>query len=534
MKGITQLAHIALKVKDVGKSLDFYVNKMGFPEMFRLEREGRLWIVYLRVTDDQYLELFPEGVGDRAAGIGLLALIGFCETRLDHGDEVGHRVLDGVADEDDPFLEQAREDVVRALAAVRLFDDHGNEIVLWIIHSSLPPVTSGEGSVSRSPPPDSTGGDPVGVPCTNGTRLPAASKVLLLNAQLAPQMMLPASGPLPAMPETACLPRGCIVVAPVEGQGGLSTYLLHRALKIGGDRYNGRLKPWDMPMDGFLALTLRRKIRDKMGKRVKAWVSGGAPLNPEVGVFFQSLGITFLQGYGETLAGSGDPVTPETVFRWASTSKGVAATMVAKLAEQGKINLNAPVANYAPDLKLPAGNEYKATVGDLLSHRLGLYRNAYDNRLEEGQDPSFLRSSLAELSATCAPGTCWSYQNVAYDASSEMVSRITRLPYEQAVKRTLFNPIGMTSGSVSMTGLQGNRSWARPHPGHRWSWSGNSGSGRSRVFSVRKRSQRGDSPRSTTGAPRAVPHTRHAASLGGASVGLVPGVGPINTGLAAS
>jgi beta-lactamase class C len=173
--------------------------------------------------------------------------------------------------------------------------------------------------------------------------------------------------------------------------------------------------------------------------------------------------ITFLQGYGETLAGSGDPVTPETVFRWASCSKGVAATMITKLAEQGKINLGAPVANYAPDLKLPAGNEYRATVGDLLSHRLGLYRNAYDNKLEEGADPSVLRASLAQLDAVCAPGTCWDYQNVAYDASSEMVSRITRMPYEQAVEHYLFDPIGMTSGSVSLSGLESNRSWARPH-----------------------------------------------------------------------
>jgi beta-lactamase class C len=173
--------------------------------------------------------------------------------------------------------------------------------------------------------------------------------------------------------------------------------------------------------------------------------------------------ITFLKGYGETLAGSGDPVTPETVFRWASCSKGVAATMVAKLAEQGKINLNAPVADYAPDLKLPNGNERLATVGDLLSHRLGLYRNAYDNKLEEGQDPSFLRTQLGLLNATCAPGTCWSYQNVAYDASSEMVSRVTQMPYERAVQRYLFNPIGMSSGSVSLAGLEANRSWARPH-----------------------------------------------------------------------
>jgi long-chain acyl-CoA synthetase len=93
------------------------------------------------------------------------------------------------------------------------------------------------------------------------------------------------------------------IIKGIETSGGFSKYLLYRALKIGADKYERRLKPWDMPMDGFLALTLRRKIRDKMGKRVKAWVSGGAPLNPEVGVFFQSLGITFLQGYGQTEAG---------------------------------------------------------------------------------------------------------------------------------------------------------------------------------------------------------------------------------------
>jgi long-chain acyl-CoA synthetase len=92
------------------------------------------------------------------------------------------------------------------------------------------------------------------------------------------------------------------ILKSVEAQGGLSKYLLHRALKIGGDRYNGSLKPWDLPMDGILSLTLRKKIRQRFGGRQKAWVSGGAPLNPEVGVFFQSLGITFLQGYGQTEA----------------------------------------------------------------------------------------------------------------------------------------------------------------------------------------------------------------------------------------
>ena len=69
MKGFTSLAHVAIKVKDLDRSLDFYVNKLGFPEMMRLNHpDGRIWLVYLRITDDQYLEVFPEAVGDRAPG----------------------------------------------------------------------------------------------------------------------------------------------------------------------------------------------------------------------------------------------------------------------------------------------------------------------------------------------------------------------------------------------------------------------------------------------------------------------------------
>jgi beta-lactamase class C len=173
--------------------------------------------------------------------------------------------------------------------------------------------------------------------------------------------------------------------------------------------------------------------------------------------------ITFLNGYGETAEGSGEKVTPDTVFRWASVSKGVAATMVAKLAEEGKIQLNAPASRYAASLKLPGGNENAATVTDVLSHRLGLYRNAFDNKLEEGQDAHLLRSSLVQLNSICAPGSCWSYQNVAYDSASEMVERVTGRPYREVVKAELFDPIGMTSASVTRAGLQGSHSWARPH-----------------------------------------------------------------------
>jgi beta-lactamase class C len=173
--------------------------------------------------------------------------------------------------------------------------------------------------------------------------------------------------------------------------------------------------------------------------------------------------ITFLNGYGETLEGSGDPVTPQTVFRWASVSKGVAGTIAAKLAEQGTINLNAPIANFRTSLRLPGGNENRATLGDVLSHRLGIYRNAWDDKLEAGEDPRAIRQSIGTLASLCAPGTCWSYQNIAFDASSEVVARATGKSYQQVVRDQLFAPIGMTSASMSREGLQRSKSWARPH-----------------------------------------------------------------------
>ena len=67
MLTVSSIAHVAIRVKDVARILDFYVGKLGMREMMRLDRDGRLWLLYLRITDSQFLEVFPEGVGERAA-----------------------------------------------------------------------------------------------------------------------------------------------------------------------------------------------------------------------------------------------------------------------------------------------------------------------------------------------------------------------------------------------------------------------------------------------------------------------------------
>jgi lactoylglutathione lyase len=67
MLTVSSIAHVAIRVKDVPRTLDFYVGRLGMREMMRLDRDGRLWLLYLRITDAQFLEVFPEGTGERAA-----------------------------------------------------------------------------------------------------------------------------------------------------------------------------------------------------------------------------------------------------------------------------------------------------------------------------------------------------------------------------------------------------------------------------------------------------------------------------------
>ena len=93
------------------------------------------------------------------------------------------------------------------------------------------------------------------------------------------------------------------IMKQIEKQGKVANFLMDRAMAIGSAKAAGQGRWRDKPMDLILERTLRPKIRGRFGGRMKAMVSGGAPLSPEVGVFFESMGLTMLQGYGQTEAG---------------------------------------------------------------------------------------------------------------------------------------------------------------------------------------------------------------------------------------
>ncbi|MAI89801.1 serine hydrolase [Ponticaulis sp.] len=176
--------------------------------------------------------------------------------------------------------------------------------------------------------------------------------------------------------------------------------------------------------------------------------------------------VRFMRGYGFTEA-DGAPVTTSTRFRWASVSKGLAATLAAELDHDGTLSLDDTVSAYRTTLRLPGFGEQTATLRDVLSHRLGLVSNAYDNILEAGREPSAIRDMLGDLDLICPVGQCHGYQNVAFDTIEEVFFDTTGMDFETLARLRIFDPLGMTNASTTYEGFVSSDDYARPH-----SWRG--------------------------------------------------------------
>ncbi|MBM3572377.1 MAG: long-chain fatty acid--CoA ligase, partial [Alphaproteobacteria bacterium] len=102
------------------------------------------------------------------------------------------------------------------------------------------------------------------------------------------------------------------IVKGVERAPPFKRKLFHKALEIGTKRYHdlASLTLSERLLDIVLERLVRAKVRERFGGRLKAFVSGGAPLNVEIGVFFTALGLRILQGYGQTEASPVISCTP--------------------------------------------------------------------------------------------------------------------------------------------------------------------------------------------------------------------------------
>ena len=92
------------------------------------------------------------------------------------------------------------------------------------------------------------------------------------------------------------------IVTGVEQAGGLKKKMFMKAVELGRLRNDdpSQLSASQRLMDSVLDKLVRTKVAERFGGNLKAFVSGGAPLNPEIGTFFLALGVRILQGYGQT------------------------------------------------------------------------------------------------------------------------------------------------------------------------------------------------------------------------------------------
>ena len=126
------------------------------------------------------------------------------------------------------------------------------------------------------------------------------------------------------------------IEAGVKRKGGLSAKLFNRAVTLGRREYEQGLRGLARLENRVLEKLIRAKVAERFGGRLKAFVSGGAPLNYDVGVFFLALGVRLLQGYGQTETAPVVSCNPADAIRIHTVGPAFPGVDV-KIAEDGEI-----------------------------------------------------------------------------------------------------------------------------------------------------------------------------------------------------
>jgi CubicO group peptidase (beta-lactamase class C family) len=142
-------------------------------------------------------------------------------------------------------------------------------------------------------------------------------------------------------------------------------------------------------------------------------------------------GFAAMRTFGWADIGRRIPVSPSHLFEIGSISKSFGALCVHRLADEGKIDLSAPLSRYLPDAPLPAE---PILVQQILSHVAGLPRSA----------PVFPRVPDQRLWTGFTPGTKFSYSNLGYELLGMLVAKISGKPYPLAVRELVIEPLGIT------------------------------------------------------------------------------------------
>ncbi|MEO6103623.1 MAG: serine hydrolase domain-containing protein, partial [Pseudoxanthomonas sp.] len=151
---------------------------------------------------------------------------------------------------------------------------------------------------------------------------------------------------------------------------------------------------------------------------------------------------------GEIAAGSGEPIDTRTLFKIASNSKAMTASVLARLVDAGKLRWDDPVSKYLPQFRMhDAWVTREMQVKDLLVHSSGLPEGGGDLML--WPEPNrFTRADiiagLAHIKPAYSFRSGYAYDNLLYVVAGEVAAAAGDAPYEELVRREVFQPLGLS------------------------------------------------------------------------------------------
>lgn len=142
--------------------------------------------------------------------------------------------------------------------------------------------------------------------------------------------------------------------------------------------------------------------------------------------------------------------TPDTMYAVASVTKALTASAVIQLADQGKVDLNAPVKSYLTWFRYQDEQlSSKVTVRHLLTHSAGVNRFTadgaiYQNIANNRNSVENALKTLTTVKMNSVPGAKGQYCNTCYNALGLIIQEVTGQPYESYIREHLLEPLGMT------------------------------------------------------------------------------------------
>lgn len=165
-------------------------------------------------------------------------------------------------------------------------------------------------------------------------------------------------------------------------------------------------------------------------------------------------GVRWAGGVGLADLASGRPVDADTQFRVASITKSVVGLGVARLVEQGRLDLERPLAELMPEVALEnAWASSPITLAHALEHTTGFDEMRYNEYFaDEGITPAeALAINPRSRVARWRPGSRMSYSNPGYTLAGHAIERATGEGWEAFLEREVLRPLGMPSSRFRRT-----------------------------------------------------------------------------------